>query len=72
MPVIWDSALFNQIAMLMKGESMQIMHNSNFSGTESMAPPHEALLSHDSSTRLQLMMSVVSPQKITKGNRSSK
>ena len=25
-----DSALFNQIAMLMKGESMQIMHNSNF------------------------------------------
>ena len=43
------SALYNQIAMLMKGESMQNMHNSNFSGT---APPHEALLSHDSSTRI--------------------
>ena len=46
---------------------MQIMHNSNFSGTESW----RRLTKRSSPTTqvwLQLMMSVVSPQKITKGN----
>ena len=65
-----DSALFNQIAMLMKGESTQIMHNSNFSGTEawrrlttrySPTTPARGLAAY--------MMSVVSPQQITKGNK---
>ena len=45
-----DSALFNQIAMLMKGESMQIMHNSNFSGTEAWRRLTKRY-SPDSSTR---------------------
>ena len=64
-----DSALFNQIAMLMKGESMQIMHNSNFSGTEAWRRLTKRYSPTTPVRGLQLMMSVVSPQKITKGNK---
>ena len=64
-----DSASFNQIAMLMKGESMQIMHNSNFSGTEAWRRLTKRYSPTTPVRGLQLMMSVVSPQKITKGNK---
>ena len=67
-----DSALFNQIAMLMRGESIHIMHNSNFSGTEAW---RRLTKRHSPTTPvrgLQLMMSEVSPQNDRKmGNESS-
>ena len=65
-----DSALFNQIAMLMRGESMQIIHNSNFSGTEEAWRHFTKRYSPTTPVRgLQLTISVVSPRKITKGNK---
>ena len=64
-----DSALFNQLAMLMKGESMQIMHNSNFSGCEAWRRLTKRYSPTTPVRGLQLMMSVVSPQKIKKGNK---
>ena len=62
-----DSALFNQIAMLLGGESIHIMHNSNFSGTEARRRLTKRCSPTTPVRGLQLMMSVVSPQKITKG-----
>ena len=47
---------------------MQIMHNSNFSGTEGWRRLTKRYSPTTPVRGLQLMMSVVSPQKITKGN----
>ena len=59
----------NQIAMLMRGESIHIMHNSNFSGTEARRRLTKRCSPTTPVRGLQLMMSVVSPKKVTKGNK---
>ena len=47
---------------------MQSMHNSNFSGTEAWLRLAKRCSPTTPVRGLQLMMSVVSPQKISKGN----
>ena len=64
-----DSALFNQIAMFMRRESMHIMHNSNFSGNEAWRRLTKRYSPTIPVRGLPLMMSEVSPQKITKGSK---
>ena len=64
-----DSALFNQIAMLMRRENVQILHNSDFSETESWRRFTKRYSPTTPVRWLHLMMFAVSPQKITTDNK---